>query len=351
MSSGMNTQQPPRFDPKLVERFRPRTLSEIADLPPLTWLVERHVPEDGLIVLYGEPNAGKTFITLDWALSIAAGIPWLGRSVQAGEVVYIYAEGIRGILQRCEAWRQEHGLAEVPAQFRAVACPVNMLERAEWGSLLQAILDAGLSPRLIVLDTLARCFGAGDENQTRDMNAFVHGCGALREGFPGASVLVVHHTGKNAERGARGSIALTAAADVEFQVEPSAVGGIKLRNTKQKDSAHLPDQRLQLVPAGDSCVIRAADAAQAQAAAGKAAGGKKTEDAVFFALLSLGLQGASYTAWLDASGRKKPTFNRHREALVKAGRVKKLGELYCCAVVSFDDIPDEALEEGTNSED
>jgi RecA-family ATPase len=254
----MSAPRPHQFDAKLVERFRPQTLKEIATLPPLTWLIERHVPEDGLIVLYGEPNAGKTFIALDWALSVAAGTPWLGRQVQAGEVVYVYAEGSRGILQRCEAWRQERGLAEVPPDFRAVACPVNMLEPIEWGSLLAAIIDAGLNPRLIVLDTLARCFGAGDENQTRDMNAFVHGCDKLRQWFPGASVLVVHHTGKNAERGARGSIALTAAADVEFQVEPSAVGGIKLRNTKQKDSAHLPDLRLQLAEVGESCAVRVA---------------------------------------------------------------------------------------------
>ena len=67
--------------------------------------------------------------------------------------------------------------------------------------------------------------------------------------------------------------------------------------------------------------------------------GKNTEDAVFFALLSLGLEGASYTAWLIASGKKKATFDRHRDKLVAAGRVKKWRELYYC-VVSLDDVPD-----------
>ena len=259
--------------------------------------------------------------------------------MQPGEVIYIYAEGSRGILQRCDAWRQEHELAEVPPQFRTVACPVNMLEPVEWGSLLAAILDAGLSPRLIVLDTLARCFGAGDENQTRDMNAFVHGCDKLREWFPGASVLVVHHTGKNAERGARGSIALTAAADVEFQVEPSAVGGIKLRNTKQKDSAHLLDQRFQLVQVGKSCAVRAAGAAEVvktEAAGAAELGTAKTDDAVYFALLPFGPDGATFsqwrTHWKGDSARSDATFKRSRIRLLDAGRVWQNGDRYFCRV-------------------
>src|SRR5215831_5546339 len=104
----------------------------------------------------------------------------LGRAAEPGEVVYIYAEGMRGIKQRYSAWLKEHGLTAAP-NFRALAVPVDMLDAKTVGSLAIAILNAGLKPRLIVVDTVARCFGAGDENQTRDMNAFVKGCDDLRE--------------------------------------------------------------------------------------------------------------------------------------------------------------------------
>ena len=85
---------PPR--PPAPNRFTPLTLKEMADLPAPEWMIDGLVPQDGLVVLYGVPAAGKSFLALDWALSVATGVPWLGREVREGEVVYIYAEGARG---------------------------------------------------------------------------------------------------------------------------------------------------------------------------------------------------------------------------------------------------------------
>jgi RecA-family ATPase len=68
------------------------------------------MPEDGLVVLYGDPAAGKSFLALDWGLSVATGVPALGHEVKKGEVVYIYGEGIRGLRQRAEARLKEHNL-------------------------------------------------------------------------------------------------------------------------------------------------------------------------------------------------------------------------------------------------
>lgn len=66
-------------------------------------------------------------------------------------------------------------------------------------------------PQLIVVDTLARNFGEGDENNTADMNAFVAAMDDLRSRYPGSTVLVVHHTG-HAEKGrSRGSMAFKGA--------------------------------------------------------------------------------------------------------------------------------------------
>ena len=59
--------------------------------------------------------------------------------------------------------------------------------------------------------------GAGDENKTPDMNAFVGNCDRIRE-EASAHVAVVHHGGWDGSH-ARGSIALIGAADLVVKVD------------------------------------------------------------------------------------------------------------------------------------
>ena len=87
-----------------------------------------------------------------------------------------------------------------------------------------------VTPRLIVLDTLARNFGGGNENDTKDMNQFVTNVDAVRQAW-GCTVLVVHHTGHNSTDRGRGSSALKAALDSEYQLtrqEDSKVVCVKI---------------------------------------------------------------------------------------------------------------------------
>ena len=53
-------------------------------------------------------------------------------------------------------------------------------ESSQLLQLMEAIDAVGAKPGLIVLDTLARCFGGGDENSTQDMSRFVSACDAIR---------------------------------------------------------------------------------------------------------------------------------------------------------------------------
>ena len=69
--------RPREFDTGLVSRFKLLTVEEIAQLDPPKWLIAGILPEAGFSILFGEPGAGKTFIALDWALSIATGTPCL----------------------------------------------------------------------------------------------------------------------------------------------------------------------------------------------------------------------------------------------------------------------------------
>jgi hypothetical protein len=99
--------------------------------------------------------------------------------------------------------------------------------------LITAIEQSAGHPSLIVLDTLARCFGGGDENSTQDMSNFVMACDLLRRRY-GCTILVVHHAGHGDKSRARGAIALKAALDAEYRLENES--GLLLTATKMKDA-------------------------------------------------------------------------------------------------------------------
>jgi hypothetical protein len=90
------------------------------------------------------------------------------------------------------------------------------------------------NPVLIVLDTVARNFGPGDENSTKDMTAFIAACDELREAT-GATIVTVHHSGHGDKQRARGSIAMKGALDWEYAMNKD-IGAIHLTCTKSKDA-------------------------------------------------------------------------------------------------------------------
>lgn len=95
-----------------------------------------------------------------------------------------------------------------------------------------------------MLDTLARCFGGGDENSTQDMSKFVMACDVIRRRY-GCTILVVHHVGHGDKTRARGAIALKAALDAEYRLANDA--GLLLTSTKMKDAETPPPLAMQLV--------------------------------------------------------------------------------------------------------
>ncbi|MFP1773965.1 integrase domain-containing protein [Lonsdalea quercina] len=104
----------------------------------------------------------------------------------------------------------------------------------------------GMPVRLIILDTLARCFGGSDENAAKDMGVFIQGCDAIKAATQ-ATVLIIHHSGKDQDKGARGSSAFRAALDVEFNVRREGDGAaLILSCTKMKDAEEPPRRAYDL---------------------------------------------------------------------------------------------------------
>ncbi len=306
------------------ERFRLLTLDELDVLPDPEWLIKGILPQGGLAVLYGEPGAGKSFLALDWAMSIASERPWFGGEVKAGAAVYVYAEGASGLKFRVRAWcNVKKGK---PDCMRVLPHSLNLLDREEVDELIKAIRKDEGEPNLIVIDTLARCFGNGDENAPKDMNAFVAGADALREAFPGAAVLVVHHSGKDPKRGDRGHTALRAAADTVLRLAKGK-SPLTLKCDKQKDAEEFKEvllwlRRVDVGKGKTSCVIQKTGAKSLPETADPRA--LKTDATALEALRQCGSEGANFVAWRKASKLKRSTFQDTRQRLVRDGLVIKM---------------------------
>ena len=236
------------------------TPSQLLQLSDPEWLIGRLFPRESLVVLYGPAGHGKSFVALDWACHVAAGQSWQTRPVAQGPVVYIAAEGRGGLPQRLKAWLEAfyEGKEGLPIYFglQPLAMladgPDELLEQLE-GWVDEELGPSGLYPQLIIVDTLARCFAGGDENETADMGRFVESADQLRQST-GATVLVLHHTGKDEEREERGSSVLRGAADTLIRLKRDK-GMIHLTCRKQKDAIEFPEFSCQLREQGESCVV------------------------------------------------------------------------------------------------
>lgn len=211
------------------------------------WLIDNLLPVAGLASIYGPSESFKSFIALDMALSVAHGIPWREREVRPGNVLYVAGEGQRGVMQRSIVWRANRGDVAERCKFWLAPKAVSFLDATGFAAMTAAAKE--LHPALIVIDTVARTFAGGDENSTKDMNAYVAQADKLRDETE-ALILFIHHTGKDEERGARGSSAFRAALDAELATERDGEAPtVRLKIMKQKDADKAKPVALRLVSA------------------------------------------------------------------------------------------------------
>lgn len=181
------------------------------------YLVKKVFPLSGLIVVYGPPKCGKTFWLFDIVMHIALGWEYRGRRVQQGSVVYCLFEGQDNFAARKVAFERERMAedAEAPPFF---LMPIKMELVKDRARLIDAVRHyaGGISPRVVVLDTLNRSF-TGSESSDEAMTAYVAACDAIRDAL-GCAVVIVHHSGLVDGR-ARGHTALLGAADAQIGVK------------------------------------------------------------------------------------------------------------------------------------
>ena len=236
---------------KMVERMKAKELARASDTAPdpapepvepttpkkrerfeLTWFdaIEEGKPKETILkgwlgvgeftTISGLPGTGKSVVTTDLACHIAAGMDWHGIKVQQGLVIYVAAERKKLTERRMMAFRKHHGVKDVPLLVVGGMLDFTRdLKDAEAivGVIREAETVTGQKCVWVIVDTLTRVFGAGDQNASKDMVKFVRSCDHILTETK-AHVTAIHHSSWNGERG-KGAIDLDGAVDASFMVK------------------------------------------------------------------------------------------------------------------------------------
>lgn len=203
-----------------------------------TSLIRGVIMPESMIITYGESNSGKTFHVIDRDLCLAAGDLWYDRETEPGFVLYVAAEGGHSVERRVYAYHRERLADRKFVPFAVLPESLDLFRpEADTEPLIDFIKrtedSLGRKCVKVTADTVARIMAGGNENSPEDMGALVRNADKVRHviecAFEG-----VHHSGKDAAKGARGHSSLRAATDTEIEVKND--GGYHIaRVTKQRD--------------------------------------------------------------------------------------------------------------------
>ena len=276
---------------------------------PLLEVVEGLAWQNSITLVPAESGAGKTFLLLDLAGAVAAGLPWHGRQTLAGSVVYLAFEG--GLRLRLEALHHIAGrhldnlyigeprepLSPRLVRETEVSSPGELAVAAAIDTLAATLAATGKpAVTLLIVDTV-RASLAGSEDHSEAVSAYLRVIRRLMTRLPGVAAILAHHTGWNdgdqgrkRERGSsawRGNVDSTALLETRPYDRDRGEAELTLRMLKTRDGEDLAPlpllrQRVDLHRldrygrAVTSCIITrdtrsSADVAAEEAAAAEAA--------------------------------------------------------------------------------
>jgi hypothetical protein len=203
---------------------------KLGNTPP--YLVKDLIPRDGLVLIWGAPKCGKSFLVLDLVMHVALGWEYRRHRVTQGSVVYIACEGERGLAARVAAFRLKHGLNGADPDFYLVTSRLDLAaEHEQLAADIRAQIGSAV-PVAVVIDTLNRSI-AGSESKDEDMGAYIKAADTIRETFA-CAVIIIHHCGIESSR-PRGHTSLVGAVDAEISVKRDASGPIVATVVRMKD--------------------------------------------------------------------------------------------------------------------
>jgi RecA-family ATPase len=212
----------------LKDRFQVTWFDDVDNSPAKEEIVEGIIAAGEFSLWVAKPGTAKSAVLCDIGCHIAAGKDWHGRKVEPGLVVFFAAERKALTERRVAAWRKTHGGKGIP--FAVVGGKLDLTSGLIDAKALAFAIKgfeekSGLPCRLVILDTVTRTFGAGDQNSSKDMQKFIQSADELTR-TTGVHVAAIHHSGWAGDRG-KGAIDLDGAVDVSYGISVIGTGPTK----------------------------------------------------------------------------------------------------------------------------
>jgi RecA-family ATPase len=224
----------------------------LADCPEQQrWLVDGLWSEQAVGIIGGEPKCGKSFLALDLAVAVAAGIPCLRRFAVShpGRVLLYPAEDALHIVRRrLEGICAAAGASLAELDVQVITAPSLRLDlEADRVRLEETV--ARLKPRLLVLDPFVRLHRI-DENVSGDVAPLLAFLRELQRRHA-IAVVLVHHAKKGAGtmragQALRGSSEFHAWGDSNLYLRRDSNDRIVL-TVEHRAAAAMPDVALELI--------------------------------------------------------------------------------------------------------
>ncbi|WP_164658264.1 AAA family ATPase [Tropicibacter sp. Alg240-R139] len=197
--------------------------------------VEGLVPMRGRVGLLGKFKAGKSVVATALGMHIATGMDIGERFVEQGVVVHIMSEGdAQRNKNRLLAWCRHHNVSPVKAMknYKALSVKYDLLKSADELMRDVTVYAGKGSADVVIIDPLIENF-SGKENDSDDMIKFLNHAHIIAKKIEGV-VIIPHHLGMDASKGARGSTAYEGAMDMVLQVTGSA-SKITVKSSASRD--------------------------------------------------------------------------------------------------------------------
>jgi hypothetical protein len=300
------------------------------------YFIQDLIEAQSVVSVLGESGSGKSFLVQSWAFSCVTGLPWSGKEIMQGVVLYFCGEGLNGVPRRFAALTADTGI-QIPENrlfIMRTRIGIDADSIQEISTAVDELSRQHGAPVLIVVDTLARFF-VGNENSTQDMTTFVNGCDSLKERY-GSVVMIVHHTGLGADDRGRGSTSFKAAMDAEVLVNKK---NRRIEFQKMKDAEPPPPMGYEIESIGDSAVFRVTESTTETSTFKKRSLHDELALKTFETLAIANKAGvrvclkewkkafiSGHTA--DSLSVKERSFRRCRERLIKDGTLSVLNDEY-----------------------
>ncbi|TIR34553.1 MAG: hypothetical protein E5X35_07520 [Mesorhizobium sp.] len=194
------------------------------------YLIEDILTRHEVAVIYGESGSGKSFEAIDMAMAVDRGVPFNGKEVRKGGVIYQAGEGGIGVKLRLRAYRQTYmepgervDFVLLPSRVDLFAKPGEQdVETSRGTDALIAEIKAWAETftvplELVVIDTLATATPGANENASTDMSVVLTNLERIRDECR-CTVLMVHHKPRNGNN-PRGHSSLFANVDNAIELE------------------------------------------------------------------------------------------------------------------------------------